>query len=78
MHTERLQTNVIIKQNNYENHEREDRTCTAESKIEHRSAKGKQSVHIVGLYKYTWSLEDCEQKQLLTHYGVASKTTMNT
>jgi hypothetical protein len=23
-------------------------------------------------------LEDCEQKQLLTHYGVASKTTMNT
>jgi hypothetical protein len=37
------------KQNNYENHEREDRTCTAERKIEHRSAKGKQSVHIVGL-----------------------------
>jgi hypothetical protein len=23
-------------------------------------------------------LEDCEQKQLLTHYGVASKTTTNT
>ena len=38
-----------IKQNNYENHEIEDRTCTAERKIEHRSAKGKQSVHIVGL-----------------------------
>jgi hypothetical protein len=28
-----------IKQNNYENHEIEDRTCSAERKIEHRSAK---------------------------------------
>jgi hypothetical protein len=37
-----------IKQNNCENHDIEDRTCTAERKIEHRSAKGKQSMHIVG------------------------------
>jgi hypothetical protein len=67
-----------IKQNIYENHEIEDRAGTAEKKIEDRSAKRKQTMHIVGLIKYTWSLEVCEQKQLLTHSGVASKTTMNT
>jgi hypothetical protein len=50
MHTERLECNgEKIKQNNYENHEIEDRTCTAEKKIEHRAAKGKQSMHIVSL-----------------------------
>jgi hypothetical protein len=77
----RLQTKCNsekIKQNNYENHEIEDRTCTAERKIEHRSAKGKQSMHIVGQSTLGLYLEDCEQKQLLTHNGVVSKTTMNT
>jgi hypothetical protein len=39
------------KQNNYEKHEIEDRTCTADRKIEYRSAKGKAAkfkcMHIV-------------------------------
>jgi poly(3-hydroxybutyrate) depolymerase len=55
-----------IKQNNYENHEIQDRTCRAERKIEHRSVKKTKHAHCRP--KYTWSLD----------YGVASKTTMNT
>ena len=49
------------------------------SREENRRQVGKKKTkHAHCRPKYTWSLEDCEQKQLLTHYGVASKTTMNT
>jgi hypothetical protein len=49
------------------------------SRDENRTQVGKKKIkHAHCRPKYTWSLENCEQKQLLTHYGVASKTTMNT
>jgi hypothetical protein len=49
------------------------------SREENRTQVGeKKTKHAPCRPKYTWSLEDCEQKQLLMHYGVASKTTMNT
>ena len=47
------------------------------SREENRTQVGKRKTkHAHCRPKYTWSLEDCEQKQLLTHYGVASKTTI--
>jgi hypothetical protein len=49
------------------------------SREENRRQVGKKKTkHAHCRPKYTWSLEDCKKKQLLTHYGVASKTTMNT
>jgi hypothetical protein len=49
------------------------------SREENRTHVGKKKTkHAHCRPKYTWLLEDCEQKQLLTHYGVESKTTMNT